>query len=130
MRSGMDGSGLRQLTDTPATSTIWPIWPIWSPDGRRIWASNLRTGGVILFDPFRPWEEQTPQRFRPTDPEGYHLLGWSWSADDHTQCDEQVKKLGIPDTSVIDSEKQLFVSAAENHEYVVCLYVLILFRFA
>ena len=73
-----DGSDLRQLTETPGESRIFPVW---SADGTRMIAQALREGSpTLIFDPRRPWKEQTPEELPP--PEGdKRLVGfWSWSS--------------------------------------------------
>lgn len=74
-----DGSGLTQLTDAPDNTG----YAVWSPDGARMIAGSTRqdSGSAYIFDPNRPWHEQTPERLpAPADslkPFGPH----SWSPD-------------------------------------------------
>jgi Tol biopolymer transport system component len=75
-----DGSALQQLTDTPGGVVMWPTW---SPDGSRI-AIGAEFGGkssALIFDPRKPWGEQTPETLPPYDVEGEEFLPTSWSPD-------------------------------------------------
>jgi serine/threonine protein kinase len=71
-----DGSGLRQLTDTPGRSTGFPVW---SPDGSRMIAQGLDTGEAFIFDPQVPWDQQTPAPIEPETPEGTKFAPWAWA---------------------------------------------------
>ncbi len=61
-----DGSGLRQLTDTPELFTSGGYW---SPDGSLMAFSSDKS--PHLLDPRKPWEEQTPQPLPSRDAPGY-----------------------------------------------------------
>jgi eukaryotic-like serine/threonine-protein kinase len=62
-----DGSDLRQLTDYAGSLSF----PTWAPDGKRI-AANV-ADGVVIFDPTKPWNSQTPERIRGP----FRVLAWS-----------------------------------------------------
>jgi eukaryotic-like serine/threonine-protein kinase len=72
---------LRQLTET----TDWsPLYPHWSPDGTRMVVSDLTLRRMVaIFDPRRPWKEQTPDILPPPAGEGSMLGGLNiqWSPD-------------------------------------------------
>jgi Tol biopolymer transport system component len=78
---------LRPLTDAAQHS---PLYPIWSPDGTRmLFVDVTGQGEVVLFDPRRPWADQTPEvlpAFRSSSPEsvpdGALFQPMAWSADD------------------------------------------------
>ena len=75
-----DGSDLRQLTEGGAGYLAW------SPDGSRIATvgpidAPLVKRRVLIFDPNRPWEQQTPEVLPPSDPPSVNFLVNSWSPD-------------------------------------------------
>jgi eukaryotic-like serine/threonine-protein kinase len=75
-----DGSDLQQITTGGAAYIAW------SPDGSRIaTVTNIGEGAsewrVSIFDPNRPWKQQTPDVLPPLDPSSVHFLVNSWSAD-------------------------------------------------
>ncbi|HUF22797.1 MAG TPA: protein kinase, partial [Vicinamibacterales bacterium] len=72
---------LRQITDTPDWS---PLLPHWSPDGTRMVVSDLTARRMVaIFDPRKPWKEQTPDVLPPPAGEGSMLSGFllQWSPD-------------------------------------------------
>ncbi len=71
-----DGSELRQLTSAPNRNLLFPIW---SPDGSRM-AFNENAAGYI-FEPDKPWSEQTPERLPPFGEQPEQLEPESWSPD-------------------------------------------------
>jgi TolB protein len=85
-----DGSGLRQITDTPERHTIGGYW---SPDGSLMAFSIDRK--PHLLDPRKPWDEQTPQSLPPGEipgsfipytfsPDGRRLAGhWEGGEEDY-----------------------------------------------
>jgi serine/threonine protein kinase/Tol biopolymer transport system component len=72
-----DGSGLRQLTDTPGQSTIWPVL---SPDGSRLLQQNLRTNEAYIVDLTQSPDERRPEGIEMGSPDRW-LGPWSWSPD-------------------------------------------------
>jgi len=75
-----DGSDLQQLTEGGIGG-----YPFWSPDGSRASTTAVvETGAAtsaVLFDPNRPWAQQTPERLpAPTHPASVFLAN-SWSSD-------------------------------------------------
>jgi Tol biopolymer transport system component len=75
-----DGSDLQQITTGEAAYIAW------SPDGSRIaTVTNIGEAAsewrVSIFDPNRPWKQQTPDVLPPLDPSSVHFLVNSWSAD-------------------------------------------------
>ena len=122
--SGVDGSGVRQLT-TDAFYDRWPQWspdgsrvafysnrsgkyelwtstpdgqltqisdakeysmlyPRWSPDGSRMTFADVTNQRVTgIFDPRKPWKDQTPDILPPPNGKGSQLAGTSisWSPD-------------------------------------------------
>jgi len=85
-----DGSGLRQATD--ASPGAWSHNP-WSPDGSSLPYTYATTTDMFMFDPRKPWREQSPQflssdvDFTPMSwsPDGRQLLG-----DGGSQGHEQI----------------------------------------
>jgi Tol biopolymer transport system component/tRNA A-37 threonylcarbamoyl transferase component Bud32 len=75
---GPDGSGLQQLTERGGG-----YYPTWSPDGSRMAAAIGGIGGrdtaVWLFDPNRPWKQETAEVL--PDWPSMHFTPTSWSAD-------------------------------------------------
>ncbi len=74
-----DGSGLRQVTDGPASA----LYPIWSPDGRRLAAFDDKKGAFVVD----PWAEGSPRRremLPPVPGTGVGFRASSWSADGRT----------------------------------------------
>ena len=67
-----DGSGLTQLTQGADA-----VYPIWSPDGSQMAYTDYRTSRVLVFDPRKRWESQTPKRL----PAGADWTAKAWSAD-------------------------------------------------
>jgi Tol biopolymer transport system component len=61
-----DGSGLRQITNTPEHFTSGGYW---SPDGSLM--AIFSDKRYFLMDPRKPWKEQTPQPLPTRDVEGY-----------------------------------------------------------
>jgi Tol biopolymer transport system component len=80
-----DGSGLRQLTDSPESV----YHSIWSPDGSQVLSHKRTADGSFrsfLWNPNKPWHEQTPQVLPPltseSDTEQRRLAqDASWSPD-------------------------------------------------
>ncbi|MEJ2188363.1 MAG: protein kinase, partial [Acidobacteriota bacterium] len=71
-----DGSGLKELTNTPG---IRATEPIWSPDGQSIVYTVFRDASYLV-DLNKPWNEQTPQKIGPQMAEnGYMFDADSWS---------------------------------------------------
>jgi serine/threonine protein kinase len=73
-----DGTGRRQLTDTPDT-TVQP--PVWSWDGTRL-ATAINYGSTYVFDADSSWGEQAPEELPRLEADGsVFFLPWSWSPD-------------------------------------------------
>lgn len=71
-----DGSGLRQLTKTAATT----INPVWSPDSARMAFTDNRTTSFIV-DLTVPLEQRTPRALPSLPTAGEAFLAYSWSRD-------------------------------------------------
>lgn len=99
-----NGDGLRQLTETPEADTFSGPW---SPDGSlmAIWTA----GGSYLFDPRKPWAEQSPMALPPQAMENY-FIPTSWSADGKQLA-------GIWGTSGLDAESKIAYFSLEEHGY-------------
>ncbi len=69
-----DASDLQQLTEGGFTYFAW------SPDSSRMAAKSAK-GVVMMFDPNRPWKEQTAEDLPPFDPPSDEFLVNSWSPD-------------------------------------------------
>jgi eukaryotic-like serine/threonine-protein kinase len=72
---------LTQITDTTQYSMLYPRW---SPDGTRMTFTDVTNQRVTgIFDPRKPWKEQTPDILPPPAGEGSQLTGTaiSWSPD-------------------------------------------------
>jgi len=75
-----DGSDLQQLTEGGAAYVAW------SPNGSRIATLGAIGEPVIkwrgwIFDPNRPWKQQTPEVLPSLDPPSLHFIVNSWSPD-------------------------------------------------
>lgn len=86
-----DGSGLEQLTDTPGEQTTNVVW---SPDGSRMACVFFRERTSVLFDPRKPWDEQTPEPLPPYEEEGILFAALSWSPDGRWLAGELVRADG------------------------------------
>jgi Tol biopolymer transport system component len=71
-----EGSGLRQITEYTAGTLSYSVW---SPEGSRMAISENRNK-VFIFEPGKPWNEQTPQLL-PPPPVGEDFVAISWSPD-------------------------------------------------
>lgn len=71
-----DGSELQQITDMEASIVTW------SPDGSRMATGSgaTSTSEAVVFDPDRPWKEQTPQVLPPIVNQKSFVPN-SWSSD-------------------------------------------------
>jgi Tol biopolymer transport system component len=86
-----DGSDRQQLS--PLADAIYPVW---SPDASRVavlMAAGLHnpTNDVVIFDPNRPWAEQTPKVIPPPAGGQGEFVVNSWSPDG----DRLVGQVGI-----------------------------------
>jgi len=76
-----DSSELQQISEGGGG-----YYPTWSPDGSRISAlygleGPLNKQAVWIFDPNRPWKQQTPEVLPPLDGPPSPFEATSWSAD-------------------------------------------------
>jgi Tol biopolymer transport system component len=70
-----------QLTQLSESADRSMLLPAWSPSGRWISATNLDT--TILFDPSKPWKEQTPEVLASTNTTPPTFTSQAvWSADE------------------------------------------------
>lgn len=70
---------LTQLTDSAEYAAIYPRW---APDGTRMSFTDVGKNAMVLFDPRKPWGEQTPDLLpRPPRAEPSTLLNPHWSPD-------------------------------------------------
>ena len=76
---GADGSDLRPLTAAKESLSA----PVWSPDGSRmaVTAGEVDRARVLIFDPDKPWADQTPDVLPPLSGEDPRFAAWSWSPD-------------------------------------------------
>jgi eukaryotic-like serine/threonine-protein kinase len=70
-----DGSDLQQLTEGGAAYLAW------APDGSRIATVSRADDKAFIFDPNRPWKQQSPELLPPLDPQASHFLVNDWSPD-------------------------------------------------
>jgi Tol biopolymer transport system component len=75
-----DGSDLQQITEGGAGYLAW------APDGSRIATVSLSEGfplasRVVIFDPNRPWKQQSPELLPPLDPPSSRFIVSDWSPD-------------------------------------------------
>jgi Tol biopolymer transport system component len=74
-----DGANLRPLTQAENSQ---PVQPVWSPDGTRMLFSDFTQRTVTLFDPRKPWRDQSPEVLpQPTFDKENYFVPTSWSAD-------------------------------------------------
>jgi Tol biopolymer transport system component len=71
-----DGSERRQLTGAEDVAIA-----AWSPDGSRIAVSTIQGSKIYVFDPGRPWHEQSPQALPVNEKSFRSLIVTSWSPD-------------------------------------------------
>ncbi len=90
-----DGSGLQQLTEHPDNAGL----AAWSPDGSQIAVlSGLEASSeTVLFDPDRPWSEQTPHTLPPIPDADQFFVVTSWSSDGGMLAGQ----IGYPGTGVM-----------------------------
>jgi eukaryotic-like serine/threonine-protein kinase len=90
-----DGSELRQLTFDPQGVSSYDIW---SPDGSHMVYAGQGTDHdqMFVFEPHKPWQEQTPQRFSRRIEPGRMFLPISWSPDG-----TQLLGDGVPDGTFV-----------------------------
>ena len=76
---GTDGSDLRPLTAAKESLSA----PVWSPDGSRmaVTAGEVDRARVLIFDPGKPWTDQTPEVLPPLSGQDPRFAAWSWSPD-------------------------------------------------
>ena len=76
-----DGSDLQQLTEADDDVR----YPTWAPDGARMAITVIgktpEAGHVYVFDPNRPWKQQTPQLLPPLENPSALFVVNSWSRD-------------------------------------------------
>jgi Tol biopolymer transport system component len=76
-----DGSDIQQLTEAGDDVR----YPVWSPDGSRMAVTVIgktpESGQVYVFDPNRPWKDQTPQILPALQTPRTLFLVNSWSRD-------------------------------------------------
>ncbi|HXJ91176.1 MAG TPA: protein kinase [Candidatus Binatia bacterium] len=70
-----DGSDLQQLTEGSAAYIAW------SPDGSRIATLGGVGNQAFIFDPNRPWKQQSPEPLPPLHPPSSRFLVNDWSPD-------------------------------------------------
>jgi Tol biopolymer transport system component len=85
-----DGSELQQLTDVAMGV------PTWSPDGSRMVGTSGGTG-VYVFDPYTPWNQQTPQLLPQPEPWLPRFGVNSWSPDGERLAGQ----IGFSDTGIV-----------------------------
>jgi Tol biopolymer transport system component/predicted Ser/Thr protein kinase len=73
-----DGSGLVQIADAPGHALLYPVW---SPDGLRMAVADIKGDASCIFDPTRPWAEQSREPLPPPEPGSGQFYPWSWSPD-------------------------------------------------
>jgi Tol biopolymer transport system component len=74
-----DGSGLRRISDWADGDLLWPAY---SPSGDRIIANAaVDQRRAFIFDPSRPWKDQTPQPLQGLDIGENWLVPLAWSPD-------------------------------------------------
>jgi TolB protein len=101
-----DGSELRQVTDLPDRSTGLPAW---SPDGHRMSYYDFQGQTSYIFDPDKPWEEQTHVALPPISDEGRRFVAYSWSPDGRWLAGSEETNPGSDDGIVLYS--------LESHQY-------------
>jgi Tol biopolymer transport system component len=72
-----DGGNAHVLTEAGSNQ---PNWPVWKPDGTRMLFSDFYQRTVTIFDPRKPWREQSPEVLPP--PAGHsdsYFRPSSWS---------------------------------------------------
>jgi len=75
-----DGSQLRQLTFAPEGVSSYNVW---SPDGSRMVyrGQGVDADKMFVFEPGKPWKDQTPQSFSSVIEPGVWFTPSSWSPD-------------------------------------------------
>jgi serine/threonine protein kinase len=87
-----DGGDLQQLTQTANQ----PVRPAWSRDGTKLLYTDFNEGTVTIFDPNKPWREQTPEILPkpPASMNGF-FIPTSWSPDGRRLVGVFGQRLGI-----------------------------------
>jgi Tol biopolymer transport system component len=91
-----DGSGLQQITEYGAGFN----GPVWSPDGSRMAANDANNNKVFIFEPGKPWKEQTPQLL-PPPPAGEYFGANSWSPDGRWLAGQDRPHPGHPSGGIV-----------------------------
>ena len=107
-----DGSGLHQLTDTPDQTFTFTAW---SPDGSRMAYFSNTHGGGYIFDPNRPWGEQSPMALPSWagEEESLQFQPYSWSPDGRSIAGAVLNETGRHRPAIYDLESETHIDSSK-----------------
>jgi hypothetical protein len=110
---------MQQLTDEPGQQLGGQAW---SPDGLRMSCFDFAHNISYIFDPNKPWEEQSPVALPPLSAEGMWFQAISWSPDGRWLAGNGFSVPGIHREIVIFSlETEQYRSLYPNGAFVLWL---------
>jgi Tol biopolymer transport system component len=113
-----DGSGLQQLTETPAEAVNLSVW---SPDGLRMACFNRSQGRAYIFDVNKSWQEQAPEPLPPFGEGDEAFEVFSWSPDGKWLAAQVLKGDGTTSIAIYNLESKHYRKLTDFGGYPVWL---------